>query len=156
MSIVRRMKAHKIGRLDVPAQAAWDLLTDWAGLLRWLPKGVANLQRVELENGSTDIPRTRILWNTDGSCVREKLLHQDDLARRIYYMVEGEAIPGVRNYLASATVGELGPTTCEMEFLSSFDVLDPQVDAERCRLIFESVYANCFLRGFSDCLRGSG
>ena len=61
------MTAHKIGTLNAPAMAAWELLTDWAGLLRWLPEGVSNVVRAELEGGLKEVPRTPRLvefgWN---------------------------------------------------------------------------------------------
>jgi len=147
------MTAHKIGTLNAPARAAWELLTDWAGLLRWLPEGVSNVVRVELEGGLKEVPRTRVLWNSDGTCVRETLLHQDDGARRIYYMVQREGIPGVRNYLATTTIDELGAEECQIELSSSFDVIDPAVDEQYHRRILESIYEDCILKGLATYLR---
>lgn len=148
MTNVTRMSAHKIGTLDAPAQSAWELLTDWA--LRWIPKGSYDLVRVELEGGFNEVPRTRAMWTSDGRLLREKLLHQDDRARRIYYILDNDAIPGVHNYLTTITVEELKPDKCQMEFSSNFDVIDPAVDAEQCKLFVESAYDDFFLKGFAN------
>jgi hypothetical protein len=93
------------------------------------------------------------MWTSAGVFCRETLLHQDDLARRIYYNQDTDGIPGVRNYLATTVIDELGPKKCQMEFSSNFDVIDPAIDGEKCRLYVESVHRDYILTGFAAYFR---
>jgi hypothetical protein len=150
--IVRRCSARKNGVLDFAAEATWQLLRDWSGpgTSKWIPKEAFRIERVESQDEHTATP-TRVIWNIGGKCFSEKLLLCDDRARRLYYTLSPNAIPGVCNYVATTAVDELGPGKCEMLFASNFDLIDSEATVEQMQLVIQSVYET-ILTAFDECL----
>lgn len=127
---------------DIPASvsAAWDLLTDWAGLLRWWPDTAPFvIEDCKLVGADGQLPRTREIHVASGVIAYETLLHQDDVAKRIYYDMQQNEILNVRNYRATTTIDEIGPNACRM-FFSSFSDADQTVDAVRIKESFLGIY----------------
>lgn len=148
------------GTVDAPAEAVWELLTDWAGLLRWWVKPEEggrpgpDIAHVELVGGSRDVPRTRVVHHVTGSKVDETLLFQNDETRRIYYTMQyrpnlGGAVlrSEFENYLATTTVDTLVNGQTLMTFRSEFDVVDP-ADLHLMRSVIERTYSDGILQGF--------
>ncbi len=156
--------AHVIARwegiIDAPAEDVWALLTDWGAMLTWwgnLVEGEGmSVESVHLEGGKSDIPRTRVLTRANAAGAglpllnRETLIHEDPVARRIYYNADNEVIAGIRNYIATTSVDHIGPKSSRMVFSSTFDVREG-ADPSSVRAIMESIYdgiCNGFRRYF--------
>jgi hypothetical protein len=148
------------GVIDAPAEEVWELLTDWAGILRWWVKPEEggrpgpDIAKVELVGGVRDVPRTRVVYHVTGSIVDETLLFQNDETRRIYYTMQYRPNPGgavlrseFENYLATTTVDTLPTGQTLMTFRSEFDVVDP-ADLNLMRSIIERTYSDAILKGF--------
>jgi len=137
------------GVIDAPAEDVWTLLTDWGAMLSWWKsdpdaEGVKVIS-VEMEDLTASIPRSRILTRSGVASAglpvlnRETLLHEDPVARRIYYTADNEVIAGIRNYLATTSVDRIATTSCRMIFSSTFDVREGE-DPSRARAVIESIY----------------
>ena len=95
---------------------------------------------VSLVGRPDELPRTRRIV-TEGDVVSEEtLLKQDDKARRIYYDMVDDGIPGIRNYLATTTVDAFGAGGCRMNFSSTFDI-PADADEEQLQAIILFVYS---------------
>jgi hypothetical protein len=71
--------------------------------------------------------------------VPETLLHVDHEARFLYYNMEGEGPFGLRNYLATTEVDDLGPGRCRVTCSGRFD-LPEGAPADLVKGAIESVY----------------
>lgn len=150
MSKVFRVVIEASARIDAPAEALWELITDWAGMSRWsLPaqdragRGPA-LERCELVGTTSEVPRTRRMFLTNGAVVEERLFYQDDKARRIYYTKSPDQ--DHIGYLATSYVDELDDATCSVHLTAQFDVL-AHADPAAVRARYEAVYEMMF-RGY--------
>lgn len=138
MTAYSRVQTFKGAELDVDADAFWDVLLDWPTIMTWWPteNPPAPLIRVDLRAGHRNgvLPVTRECYfdssqlppGIDPSllpdCVPETLLHADDVARMIYYNMEGVGPFGMRNYLAFTEVDDLGGGRSRVTCRGRFDL----------------------------------
>lgn len=144
-----RVTAHWESVIPVPAETAWRLLTDWRAVERWWGNRVSGdamqIESVRLEGTPTELPRTRVIVRSNAAGAglpaenREKLFHEDELTRRIYYTADNDVVAGVRNYIATTCIDSVTEKSCRMIFSSTFDV-GAEHDASKVRAIIESVY----------------
>jgi Polyketide cyclase / dehydrase and lipid transport len=138
----------------VAAGDYWNVLLDWQGILKWMPtEGAAvPLVRVELEPGHAAgrLPCTRNCYFDLSAlppgvaipeCVPETLLHVDPVARTIYYNMEGQGPFGMRNYLATTEVDEIGPRLTRVTCSGRFD-LPEGAPVDVVRAVIEGVYSS--------------
>lgn len=140
------------GEVDAPADDYWAMLTDWAGTLKWMrvEGRPAPLARVELKAGHElgKFPCTRVV-TLDVSAlppnsgfpeaVEETLLHADPVAKYLYYNVEGEGPHGMRNFLSTIAVDDLGDGRSKITCFARFD-LPEGVSAEPVTGLLRNVY----------------
>ncbi len=149
-----RVRTLVSGEVPVGAADYWAVLLDWQGILKWMPAqdGPVPLIRVELEPGHTPdkLPCTRnCIFDVSGlppgvvipALVQETLLHVDPVARFIYYNMEGEGPFGLRNYLATTEVDELGPNLSRITCSGRFD-LPAGVPIDTVKSVIEGVYVS--------------
>jgi Polyketide cyclase / dehydrase and lipid transport len=152
MANYQRVRAHRSDEVPVAASAVWDILLDWPGILKWMRQEgrPVPLVKVELKAGHAvgRLPCTR-LCHFDVSalppgivipaCIPETLLHVDPLARFIYYNMEGEGPFGMRNYLATTEIDELGAERSRVTCSGRFDV-PAGAPVDLVKGVIESVY----------------
>lgn len=156
----KRGHAEVRGIVDAPIDRVWELLTDWAGLLRWWVKPEdggrpgPDLASVDLVGGVRDVPRTRVVRHVTGSAVDETLLVQNDETRRIYYNMVYRQNPGgavlrseFENYLATTMLDTLPDGKTLMTFKAEFDVVEP-ADLDLMRSIIERTWTDGVLQGY--------
>lgn len=145
---------------EIPASAGqvWELICDWAGMLRWwLPVGDGGLQGLalvscELAGVPGSVPRTRRMVLSDGTVAEETIVYQNDETRRIHYTkADDQAVTG---YLATTYVDDLGDARCAVHISSTFDVATP-ADRATAAARFEAVYAAMF-KGYRRYFTRSG
>lgn len=139
----QRVFATNKGIIEAPAQAVWDLLLDWDGILKSWPTPTEtkfNILHIDLHGGVDQIPRNRHVHMAGGWTCSEVLFLANHAARRIYYDMAPNGVPGIHNYIATTFVDELGPERCEMGFNSNFDILEDKYDGETMRKHVEKVY----------------
>ena len=141
MTRVARASATFSGQVPAPAPDVFDLLTDWGGVTKWAPPEVAAMiGRIDLEGDPAALPLTRIVHTPQGHVIRETLLMKDADAGRIYYSLGDGGMPGLRNYVATATMDPTGDGGCTMTFSSTFDVDDPGMGASGGQQMMEAMY----------------
>jgi uncharacterized protein (TIGR02118 family) len=149
-----RAELHKSAEIAASAGDVWDLLTDWAGMLRWwltperggLP--TPTLVSCELIGEHGLVPRTRRMTLDNGVMVEEQIFYQDDNSRRIYYNRTDPPGSPISGYIAAATVDDVEGDRCALHILSSFDVAfpgDPQAAIDRFARVYHSIF-----RGFQN------
>jgi uncharacterized protein (TIGR02118 family) len=144
-----RAEAHKSAEIPASAGEVWDLLTDWAGMLRWWLKaeqgGLAGptLVKCDLIGQPGAVPRTRRMTLDNGIVVEERLFQQDDEARRLYYSKTEPPGSPVSGYIATAYVDDIQADRCRLHIASSFDVQSP-ADPEAAVIRFETIYQAMF------------
>lgn len=154
MSDSVRVTLRKSAEIPAPAEQAWDLICDWAGMLRWwLPTDQGGLRgpamvHCELIGTPGSVPRTRRMTLSDGSSVEETIFYQNDETRRIHYTKADNRI--VVGYVATTYVDDLQDMGCVVHIESTFDVCDPN-QRSTAAAWFESIYAAMF-NGYSQYL----
>jgi hypothetical protein len=153
-----RVTVHKWAEVSASAEQVWDLICDWAGMLRWwLPAEKGGLRGpalvgCELIGTPGSVPRTRRMTLSDATVAEETIVYQNDETRRIHYAkIDDQAVTG---YLATTYVDDLGDTRCAVHISSAFDVSQP---AGRATAVarFEAVYVAMF-DGYSRYFTRSG
>jgi hypothetical protein len=142
-----RVTVRKSAEVPAPAEQVWDLICDWAGMLRWwLPVGHGGLQGPALIScvligrpGS--VPRTRRMTLSNGTVAEETIIYQNDETRRIHYTKSDDQ--AVTGYLATTYVDDLHGSRCAVCISSMFDVSEA-VGRAAAAARFEAVYAAMF------------
>lgn len=152
MSRYTRVRAGLSDEVDAPADAIWQLLLNWPAILDWMrvEGRPVPLIEVTLKPGHEvgKLPCSRLCRFDISSLpagvvipdvVPETLLHVDPVARFIYYNMEGEGPFGLRNYLATTEVDDLGNGRSRVTCSGRFD-LPEGAPADLVKGFIESVY----------------
>lgn len=141
------MALHKSANIPAPPDEVWDLICDWAGMLRWwLTAEEGGLQgpalvTCELIGEHDSVPRTRRMTLGNGIVVDEQIFYQNDETQRIYYRKSDDQ--SLTGYIASTYVDEIEGGDCASHISCMFDVRDP-ADRAPAAARFEAVYAAMF------------
>ena len=142
-----RVALQKSALIAAPADELWELISDWAGMLRWWPaagpqtRPGAVMAGCELIGTPGAVPRTRRMTLGDGTVAEETIVYQNDRTRRISYTKADDGT--ITGYLASTDVDDLGRQGSAVHLSSVFDVTDPAGQAAAAAR-FEAVYATMF------------
>jgi hypothetical protein len=148
-----RMRAEYAGNIPASADETWELISDFAGVLRYWPRDDSTpigITGVDLEGDHKTVPRARHVYVARGVAT-EWCFKESDTTRRLYYDMNDDGIPGVYNYMATVTVDEDGPEKSVMRFTSDFDIPpDGDRDFYRKRIVavYESIVTG-FLQNFA-------
>jgi hypothetical protein len=147
-----RVALHDSVEIPAPAQQVWELICDWAGMLRWwLPAEQGGLQGPALIDcalvGSPEsVPRTRRMILSDGGVVEETIFYQNDETRRIHY-VKADNLQ-VTGYVATTYVDDLTDGGCVVHIASTFDARESSAGSAAAAL-FADIYRSMFA-GYSQ------
>jgi hypothetical protein len=155
-----RASAFTQGEVDVSADDFYAMLRDWPAVMKWAAKEnpPAPLVDTTLKAGHNVavLPCTRVCHMDTSTgfppTFEETLLHADPAARRIYYNVEGVAAGGMRNYLATTVVDEIGPNRARVTCASTFDVPDEE-SARNVKVFLEGVYDRSVIKGIAGAVK---
>jgi hypothetical protein len=142
-----RVTVHKSAVVPAPGEQVWELICDWAGMLRWwLPPGEGGLQGLaliscELIGMPGSVPRTRRMTLSTGMVAEETIVYQNDETRRMHYTKSDDH--AVTGYLATTYVDDLEDERCVVHISSMFDV-SRQADRTTASARFEAVYLAMF------------
>ena len=99
--------------IDRPAEAAWQVLSDFAAACNYLSAVVEC--RVE----GVGVGAQRILTSADGSTIVERLVSLDSPAHRLSYLLLSDT--PFRECLTTVSVRDLGPGKSEAEWSAAFE-----------------------------------
>ena len=166
----QRVRTYRSAEIPVAARDYWKVLTDWPAVPDWMPKENAPvpLVKVDLEKGHRvgKTPCTRICYFDTSklppgldpsalpSIIAETLLYVDEAAMFIYYNMEGVGPFGMRNYLATTTVDEMGPSQARVTCSGRFDVPEGG-PADLVKGFIEGVYEHGIIHGISAMVQNS-
>ena len=142
-----RVALHQSAEISAKADEVWELICDWAGMMRWWPAAGAGglpgaaLVSCELVGQPGSVPRTRRMTLGNGTVAEETIVYQNDRARRLTYIKSDD--PGVTGYVATTYVDSDEGGGCTVHVASMFDVSDPAAGAAAAGR-FEAVYAAMF------------
>ena len=154
-----RVALHRSAEISAPASEVWELICDWAGMLRWwLTAEAGGLQgpalvSCDLIGQPGGVPRTRRMTLGNGTVAEETIIYQNDQARRITYVKSDD--PSVSGYVATTYVDSHEGGGCSVHLVSMFDVSDP-ADRTAAAGRFEAVYAAMFSGYRRSLARDSG
>ena len=144
---VGRIAIHESVDLSASADDVWELIRDWAGMMRWWlsaeegglegPSLVACTLVGELDG----VPRKRRMQLGNGAIVEEEVFYQNNEMRRIHY-IKADA-HDIKGYVASTYVDERDSTTCTVHVSSTFDAVPP-LSSESAIDRFRAVYRAMF------------
>lgn len=142
-----RVVLRRSVEIAAAADEVWELITDWAGMLRWwltaeeggLPG--PGLVACELIGQPEAVPRTRRMTLGSGAVVDETIFYQNNPNRRIWYTKADDPI--VTGYVATTYVDDQQDGGCTVHLVSMFDVKDP-ADHQAAAARFEAVYTAMF------------
>lgn len=152
MTVVQRGTGCREGVIDADAATLWSLVTDWGSMDWWgneVEEAGMKVSKCYLEGEKGSIPRTKVIErsNTEKGGLpiinRETLIHEDAVARRLFYNGTDGFIEGVRNYIATWALDPLPEGKTKMHISSVFDVVEPG-NAEYVRMVVEAVYDMIF------------
>lgn len=139
-----RIQIHESVDISAAAADVWELISDWAGMLRWwLQADDGGLQgpalvRCTLVGEPDGVPRKRLMELGNGAVATEEIFYQNNDTRRINYTKADDR--DIKSYVASTYVDEIDPANCTVHVESSFDALAP----ESARARFIAVYRAMF------------
>jgi hypothetical protein len=152
VSAYARIRVRLSDEVGTSAESFWKLLLDWPAILDWMrvEGRPVPLTKVELKAGhkAGQLPCTRNCYFDLSALppgvvipkmVPETLLYVDDVARFIYYNMEGEGPFGMRNYLATTEVDEIDASRCRVTCSGRFD-LPQSAPAEVVEGVIAGVY----------------
>jgi carbon monoxide dehydrogenase subunit G len=136
--------SYKIS-IDVPADAIWQVISDFGAASQYLA-GVVNC-KVEGEG----VGARRTLTSADGSTIVERLETLDGVARRLSYALLTDT--PFRNCLTTMMVRALGQSRAELEWSATFEA-DGLPAQEARELLEDALAANCLaLKQFMEASR---
>jgi hypothetical protein len=151
----------KSGEVPVSAEDYWAAVLDWGAVLEWMPKDSppVPIKRCELEVGHRPgvFPCTRILHVDMAklplqaqaavpSALRETVRHADGVAKFLYYTLDSPAPFGLRNYVATTEVNDIGSNRAYVVNSGRGD-LPIDVPPEPIVALFEDTYARAIIEG---------
>ncbi|MBZ9650287.1 SRPBCC family protein [Sphingobium sp. 3R8] len=157
MTIVQRGTGSREGIIDADVDAIWALATDWGVMYWWgneVEEAGMKVNKCYLEGEKGSVPRTKVIErsNTEEGGLpivnRETLIHEDAVARRLFYNGTDGFIEGVRNYIATWAFDALPDGRTKMHISSVFDVVEPG-NVDYVRMVVEAVYEMIF-KGFNQ------
>lgn len=149
---VQRGTGVREGVIDTDVESLWAMLTDWGNMDWWgneLQEAGMKVSRCFLEGVPGKVPRTKVIERENSEEAglpivnRETLIHEDPVARRLFYNGTDGFIEGVRNYMATWALDPLPNGQSKMHISSTFDVVAPG-SAASVRDIVEAVYEMIF------------
>jgi uncharacterized protein YndB with AHSA1/START domain len=142
-----RVALHRSAEIPANADEVWELICDWAGMMRWWPAAEAGalpgpaLVSCELVGRAGSVPRTRRMTLGNGTVAEETVVYQNDQARRLTYIKSDDR--SVSGYVATTYVDSDEGGGCTVHVVSMFDVSDLAARAAAAGR-FEAVYAAMF------------
>ena len=152
MNPYNRVHPYLSDEVDAPADAIWEMLLNWPAILDWMrvegrPVPLIDVQlKAGHEVGKLPCTRNCIFDVTAlppgiviPEVVPETLLYVDSEAGFIYYNMEGLGPFGLRNYLATTEVDDLGKGRSRVTCSGRFD-LPKAVPVDLVKGAIEAVY----------------
>jgi hypothetical protein len=155
-----RGSAFTSSEVDVSADDFFAMLRDWPAVMKWADRvnPPAPLVDTTLKQGHdvNVLPCTRVCHMDTSTgfppVFEETLLHADSAGRRIYYNVEGVVAGGMRNYIATTFIDELGPNRSRVTCSSTYDVPDEEA-ARSVKAFLEGVYDRSVIKGIAGAVK---
>ena len=125
--------------LNAPLTAVWDLLTDWAGIIDWMPDGYIQ----SLSSEGQGAGAVRHLVTGKGVAISEKLdsLDQD---RRVLRLSIIDPLPwGMLSYSAIVHLEDLEEHCC-LHWCGTFELPDGGQQADELASLLEKSYKTMF------------
>lgn len=125
---------------DAPASEVWELLTDWAAIVDWMPEG--NIQSLEMEGQG--IGAIRHLRTPQGVHIAERL-DAADRQRGTLDLSILEPLPwGMLSYSARGTASPVSGGGCSLTWRGTFELPAAGPEAEDLARLLKMLYTTMF------------
>jgi hypothetical protein len=126
---------------DAPASAVWKLLTDWGGIVDWMPDGYIRSLRLD----GHGIGAIRHLVTGKGVQISERLDALDEGAG-ILELAMVDTLPwGLLSYRASVRLVQVSDNHCRLTWTGTFETADDGPPSNSIATLLEKSYAKMFL-----------
>jgi uncharacterized protein YndB with AHSA1/START domain len=126
---------------DTPAAAVWTLLTDWGGIVDWMPDGYIRSLRLD----GRGIGAIRHLVTGKGVQISERLVGLDEKAGTLELAMVDTLPWGLLSYRASAGLVRISDNRCRLTWTGTFETADGGPRSNRIAMLLEKSYAKMFL-----------
>jgi len=125
---------------DAPAPVVWELLSDWSGIINWMPDGY--IQSLQMEGEG--VGAVRHLVTGRGVTISERLDGLDEKSGRLQLTII-EPLPwGMLSYTAMAQLDDVNGDSCRLTWCGTFESLESGSTANELAALFEKSYAKMF------------
>ncbi len=125
---------------DAPASSVWDLLTDWGGIIDWMPDGYIKSLRLEGEGRGA----IRHLVTGQGVTISERLDHMDE-DRGILYLSIIDPLPwDMLSYKARAQLEYIDPAQCRLNWRGTFELAQGGQARDELAAVLKNSYVKMF------------
>lgn|GEM_PF-1069460 len=136
---------------DAPSPRVWALLTDWGGIVNWMPDGYIRSLRLEGRGRGA----VRHLVTLRGAAVSERLDEMDE-QRGLLTLSIVEPMPwGMSTYSAQARLAETEPGRCKLTWRGTFEMADSKTSPDELAVLLQKSYIRMF-QGIRNELSRSG
>jgi carbon monoxide dehydrogenase subunit G len=126
--------------IRAPLAAVWDLLTDWAGIIDWMPDSYIRSLRMEGRGEGA----VRHLVTGKGVPISEKLVAMDP-QRGILLLSIIDPLPwGMLSYSARAQLEDVGEEYCRLSWCGTFELPAGGRQADELTALLKKSYATMF------------
>lgn len=125
---------------DVPASSVWELLTDWGGVIDWMPDGYIKSLRLEGEGRGA----IRHLVTGQGVAISERLDQMDE-DRGILHLSIIEPLPwDMLSYKARAELEHIDSERCRLSWCGSFELAQGGQAGDELAVLLKKSYLKMF------------
>jgi len=125
---------------DAPASRVWALLTDWGGIVNWMPDG--HIRSLRLEGRGRGA--VRHLVTLRGVAVSERLDEMDEQHGLLNLSIVEPMPWGMSTYSAQARLTEPQPGRCKLTWRGTFEMAESKTSPDELAVLLKKSYATMF------------
>ena len=135
-----RQSASHSELFDVPASSVWELLTDWGGIIDWMPDGYIKSLRLEGEGRGA----IRHLVTGQGVVITERLDQMDEDSGILYLSMIDPLPWDMLSYKARSELEHIDPEQCRLSWCGSFELAQGGQACDELTALLKKSYVKMF------------
>lgn len=133
------------GEFNVPAEAVWKILVDWAAIIDWMPDGYIRELQMDSQCPERGPGAIRHLVTGQGVPLSERLDRADEATGMLELSLVGKLPWGLLSYRARGKLDALPGNTCRLTWSGTPEMPHQGAEADRIIGLLKKSYAKMFL-----------
>ena len=133
------------GEFNAPAALVWQVLTDWAAIIDWMPDGYIRELRMDSQCPESGQGAIRHLVTGQGVPLSERLDLADEATGMLELSLVGTLPWGLLSYRARGKLDALPGNRCRLTWSGTPEMPQPGIEAARITGLLKKSYAKMFL-----------